>query len=132
MGLNIVFRFLVYGALGWMMEIIWTGLHSLINRDFTLRSSTSIWMFFIYGMVVILEPIFMYLAPFSLFVRGIVYMFAIFAAEYLAGIAMKKADICPWDYSHAALSIQGVIRLDYAPVWFAAGLIFEAVYMVIR
>lgn len=83
-------------------------------------------------MVVILEPIFMYLAPFSLFVRGIVYMFAIFAAEYLAGIAMKKADICPWDYSHAALSIQGVIRLDYAPVWFAAGLIFEAVYMVIR
>ena len=132
MGLNIVFRFLTYGAIGLVLEVIWTGLGSLINRDFTLRSSTSIWMFFIYGMVVVLEPAFVYLTPFSLFIRGIVYMFAIFAGEYLLGIAMKKADICPWDYSDAALSIQGVIRLDYAPVWFAAGLIFEAVYMVIR
>ena len=89
-------------------------------------------MFFIYGMVVVLEPAFAYLAPFSFFVRGIVYMLAIFVGEYLVGIAMKKADICPWDYSGAALSIQGVIRLDYAPVWFAAGLLFETVYMVIR
>jgi len=89
-------------------------------------------MFFIYGMVVVLEPVFTYLAPFSFIIRGVIYMLAIFAAEYLVGITMKKADICPWDYSHATLSIQGVIRLDYAPAWFAAGLVFEAVYMMIQ
>ena len=33
--------------------------------------------------------------------------------------------MCPWDYSGAKTSIKGVIRLDYAPYWMIAGLIFE-------
>ena len=103
-----------------------------MRGDFTLRANTSIWMFFIYGMFVLLEPVFVYLAAFPLPARGVVYMFAIFFAEYVTGGLMKKADICPWDYSDARYSVQGVIRLDYAPVWFTAGLLFEAVYVVIR
>ena len=31
------------------------------------------------------------------------------------------------DYSNAPTNINGVIRLDYAPVWMAAGLIFEKI-----
>ena len=30
-----------------------------------------------------------------------------------------------WDYSRAKFNIKGVIRLDYAPLWFTAGLFFE-------
>ncbi|MCL2851798.1 MAG: hypothetical protein FWE20_02005 [Defluviitaleaceae bacterium] len=125
-------RFLIYGAFGWVLEIIWTGLNSLIRGDFTLRASTSIWMFFIYGMFVLFEPAFAILASLPFFVRGMVYMLVIFIAEYVTGGLMKRADICPWDYSDARYSVQGVIRLDYAPVWFAAGLLFEAVYVIIR
>ena len=33
--------------------------------------------------------------------------------------------MCPWDYSRARSNIQGVIRLDYAPVWFLTGLLYE-------
>lgn len=37
----------------------------------------------------------------------------------------EKRDACPWDYSDAALNYKGIIRLDYAPVWFIVGLIYE-------
>ena len=49
----------------------------------------------------------------------------IFAGEFLSGLFLKKHRICPWDYSRAKFNIKGVIRLDYAPLWFTAGLFFE-------
>jgi hypothetical protein len=33
--------------------------------------------------------------------------------------------MCPWDYSGRIWNVDGLIRLDFAPFWFAAGLIFE-------
>lgn len=51
----------------------------------------------------------------------------IYTAEYISGIILKKYDACPWDYSKAKLNYKGVIRLDYAPVWFIAGLLFEKI-----
>ncbi|MCL2616056.1 MAG: putative ABC transporter permease [Defluviitaleaceae bacterium] len=132
MGLHIALRFLIYGAFGWTLEVIWTGLSSLIKGDYTMRASTSIWMFFIYGLFVFFEPAFAHLAGLPIVARGIVYMLAIFFGEYVTGRIMNKAEICPWDYSHTRYHVQGVIRLDYAPAWFAAGLLFEAVYFIIR
>lgn len=107
------------------MEVFWTGMGSLLNRDYKLKSTTSIWMFFIYGMIVLLEPIILLLQPFPIVFRGIIYALCIFTGEYIAGGVMKRVDVCPWDYSECRYSIQGVIRLDYAPAWFTAGLIFE-------
>lgn len=37
----------------------------------------------------------------------------------------EKTGHLPWDYSHARLNVKGVIRLDYAPVWFLTGLLYE-------
>ena len=124
-------RFVLYGAIGCLMEVFWTGLGSLIKRDFKLRSNTSIWMFFIYGMVVFLEPVYLLMREMPILLRGTVYAVCIFAGEYITGMLLKKADICPWDYTHTRYSVQGVIRLDYAPVWFAAGLIFERMFVLI-
>jgi len=121
-------RFIVYGIVGWCMEILWTGAYAFLRRDFRLKSTTSIWMFFIYGSAVFIEPVCDMLAPYPMLIRGFIYMLCIFAAEYLIGLAMQRARICPWDYSSSAYSVHGVIRLDYAPAWFAAGLVFEAVY----
>jgi len=52
-------------------------------------------------------------------------MTMIFLAEYSTGFLLKKANRCPWDYSDAPLNINGLIRLDYAPCWFALGLFYE-------
>ena len=110
------------------MEILWTGATSFLRRDFKLGANTSIWMFFIYGSAVFFEPVCDILAPFPIIVRGCVYVICIFAAEYLTGLALRRARVCPWDYSDSVYSVHGVIRLDYAPAWFVVGLVFEAVY----
>lgn len=113
------------------MEVGFTGMSSLRSKNLRLTSTTSLWMFFIYGLVVVLEPFFIFLAPVNIFVRGFVYASFIFLGEFVTGMALKGVNICPWDYSHSPLSIKGVIRLDYMPAWMLAGLIFEQVYWML-
>jgi uncharacterized membrane protein len=36
--------------------------------------------------------------------------------------------VVPWDYTGTPLAVAGVIRLDYAPAWFVAGLLFERLH----
>jgi uncharacterized membrane protein len=102
-------------------------MHSLFRRDFRLVSNTSIWMFFIYGLAVFMEPLVHAVSGFPIIMRGVIYVCCIFILEYTAGMLMTKLKVCPWDYSSAKLNIHGVIRLDYAPAWFALGLLFEYV-----
>ncbi|MDR1560108.1 MAG: hypothetical protein LBS84_10520 [Clostridiales bacterium] len=125
-------QFLIFGVSGWMMEIIWTGLASLFRRNFKLTATTSIWMFFIYGLAAFSGPIYDALEMMPLLVRGGVYTLCIFAVEYITGTCLKKVRICPWDYSGCRFAVQGVIRLDFAPAWFTAGLIFERMHMILR
>ncbi len=123
-------RFLIYGLFGWCIEIVWTGLASFLNKDYRLMANTSIWMFFIYGLAVCLEPVCRILSSYPVFIRGGVYVLCIFSIEYLTGYLLKKINICPWDYSKSRYSIKGLIRLDYAPAWFMAGLLFERIYFL--
>ena len=37
-----------------------------------------------------------------------------------------------WDYGSGALSVMGLIRLDYAPLWAVLGLFFEEVCWFMR
>lgn len=122
-------HFVIYGLLGWCLEIIWTGLGSLLSRDVRLTAKTYLWMFPIYGSVVIFEPIHDAIRLWPVGVRGIVWVLLCFSIEYLTGWALRKIfGKAPWNYSRAALNIHGLIRLDYAPVWFAAGLLFERIH----
>lgn len=52
-------------------------------------------------------------------------MLHIFLGEYVFGSFLKKRKMCPWDYSNSNFHINGLIRLDYAPVWFLTGLLYE-------
>lgn len=52
---------------------------------------------------------------------------AIFSTEFLTGAFLKKRGMCPWDYSKAKLNVKGIIRLDYAPLWFITGLLYEKI-----
>lgn len=118
-------KFIICGTLGWCMEIIFTGLNSFRNKEFTLIGRTSIWMFPIYGCAVLLSPVCKLLKGRNPLVRGSVYTGFIFLGEYLSGLLLKRHHACPWDYSRAKFNVKGVIRFDYAPLWFGAGLLFE-------
>ncbi|MCI8541964.1 MAG: hypothetical protein HFH95_01365, partial [Lachnospiraceae bacterium] len=45
--------------------------------------------------------------------------------EYLTGRLLSRRKSCPWDYHRSRWNIGRVIRLDFAPYWFCAGLLFE-------
>lgn len=120
-----MFSFIKCGMLGWGLEILWTGFHSLLNGDSRLMGHSSLWMFPIYGMAAMISPVYSLLKPLNIIFRGLIYMLCIFAVEYVTGTILQGLHLCPWDYSQAPYNINGVIRLDYAPLWFAVGLFFE-------
>ena len=122
-------RFVLYALSGWCMEVVFTGIGSLLRGDPTLTSRTYIWMFFIYGLAIVLEPIHNRIRSLPVIVRGGIYMVLIFATEYLTGFLLYKLiGQCPWDYSGSRFSVNGFIRLDYIPAWFAVGLLFERLH----
>ena len=118
-------NFVRCGVLGWCLEIVFTAINKIRRRQFSLQGSTSVWMFPIYGSAAFLTPIMQHLKHRPLFKRGLIYMSLIYLGEYLSGILLKRKNMCPWDYSHTPYHYQGVIRLDYAPLWFCSGLLFE-------
>lgn len=119
--------FLLCGLCGWCMEILFTALHSLRRRDLRLTGNTSLWMFPIYGSACLLAPfkrLFEHL-NISRPGRGLFYMAMIFTVEYLSGRLLWKHGLCPWDYGKSRFHIHRIIRLDYAPWWFLAGLFLK-------
>ncbi|MBA4686848.1 MAG: hypothetical protein H2184_06810 [Candidatus Galacturonibacter soehngenii] len=118
-------NFVICGIFGWCIEILWTAFEKFRRRDMKLIGNTSIWMFPIYGMASLFVPIYRFIKNANVVVRGFVYMLSIFTAEYITGYILKKRNMCPWDYSKAKYNINGLIRLDYAPLWFLVGLVFE-------
>jgi uncharacterized membrane protein len=117
--------FFHHGLMGWCMEILFTAADSLRRRDYTLKGCTSLWMFPIYGSVTFLTPLFRCLTQKALWVRGCIYTILIFTAEFASGTFLRQKGLCPWNYKRSKWNIGQVIRLDYAPFWFLAGLLFE-------
>lgn len=118
-------NFIFCGQVGWCLECFWTGLSSLINGDLKLQSKTSLWMFPIYGLASFIHPISKKMKNQNVFIRGGVYAFFILLIEFITGSLLKSFKACPWDYSNSRFHIDGIIRLDYIPVWFLVGLFFE-------
>jgi len=121
-------KYLLYGLLGICLEIFWTGFESLLHSDYTMEGTTYIWMFFIYGLAVFLEPVHDKIREYNTIVRGLIYMFLIYSGEFITGFALQKLiGKCPWYYADNG-SIYGIITLYFIPVWFSLGLIFERVH----
>lgn len=122
-------RFLIYGLAGWLAETLFTGFGSLLGGDLTMPARTYIWMFPIYGLMILLEPIHDNIRSAPVAIRGGVYTILIFAIEYTTGGLLKELlGSCPWDYGAEPYSIGGIITLRFIPVWFIGGLIFEKLH----
>ena len=129
-------RFLLFGLFGWCTEIVFTALYglgeALVARrrvDWALPGTSYLWMLPIYGGGGLLfERAYAVVAELPWPVRGGLYMIGCFVVEYTTGLAIKLVTgKIPWDYSHARFHLHGLIRWDYAPAWFAFGLVLEKV-----
>lgn len=120
-------KFILCGTIGWCMEIFWTAFNSFRRRELKLMGKTSIWMFPIYGSAALLAPIYRRIRSKSIWLRGMIYTVCIYLTEFFTGSFLKKYNLCPWDYSKAKLNYKGLVRLDYLPLWFLTGLLYEKV-----
>ncbi len=125
-------NFIKCGLAGWSAELCYSSLIARTrDHDKRLMGQTSLYMFPIYGMAAAIGPIRQKLCAHSELLkkstvcRGGIYTGLIFLTEYCTGWLLRKAGRCPWDYSQAKLNVDGLIRLDFAPFWFALGLFFE-------
>ena len=120
-------KFMIFGLSGWCIEIIFTGICSLLAGDMALTAKTYLWMFPIYGAVGFVLPLFLSMRQYCpLWQRIGFYIFAIFLTEFLTGWLLQTVTgVCPWDYSGKQFAVMGFIRLDYAPLWAVLGLFFE-------
>lgn len=118
-------NFIKCGITGWCLEVMFTGIHSFLKHDSRLTGTTSILMFPIYGAAAFIKPVYRLMKNQNFIMRGIIYTICILCTEYITGRFLKNRNMCPWDYSRSKYNIDGVIRLDYAPLWFGTGLLFE-------
>ncbi|MHA1675762.1 MAG: putative ABC transporter permease [Candidatus Njordarchaeales archaeon] len=128
-----IFRFILYGLIGIAIEIVWTAFYDKVfkrEESWDLKGTTYVWMIPIYGLTVVFyEPMHNLMSDLEWYYRGSVYMIGIFIIEYIAGYYLKKLGHCPWDYTmETKLHLHGLIRFDYAPVWFMLGLILEPIH----
>lgn len=128
---------LLIAALGTAMEIVFTALADLPRAgDRRLKGYSYVWMIPIYALV---YPLLCFLYP-SISgrpwaARGLFYTAIAYALEYSSGWILRAATgEAPWEreYRGARWAVHGLIRLDFAPAWFGAGLLFELVFRVLR
>lgn len=131
---EILFRFFIYGILGWCGEILWTAITRRIRGDvdnWVLMGETTLWAFLMYGSAAFLfEPVHNLLRNQYFLVRGFIYLVGFWTIEYLGGwLVWKIAGKKPWDYSKSpGGSLSGLIRFNFAPVWLGIGLLAEPLH----
>lgn len=127
-------RFILYGLGGWCAEIIFTASRDRIRGrvdDWKLTGTTYLWMFPLYGLIAIIyEPVHDAIRLWVWPLRATVYVLGFFAIEYVSGWLLEwLTGSCPWDYSRwSRFSVNGYIRLDYAPIWMLVGLGLEPLH----
>lgn len=126
-------RAAAYGLLGWATEVVFTAIDGFARgetRDARLRGHSYLWMGPIYGLCAFLyEPVHDQLRERPASQRAVAYAAGILVIEYATGRLIGRATgVIPWDYTgRGRLVIHGATRLDYAPLWAAAGMALERV-----
>jgi hypothetical protein len=125
-------RFIEYGLVGWLLEVMMTGVSSaLIQRDASARGHTFLWMLPIYGTGgVLIEALSGRVGAWPRAARALAYLPVIYGVEYGSGWMLRRAlGRCPWDYGCGGQGpgASRLVRIDYAPLWFMVALLFEPV-----
>ena len=118
-------NFVLCGLTGWCIEVAFTSANSARKKDRKLTGQTSAWMFPIYGLASGILLIYPKIKRWPAAYRGLLYGASIISFEYLTGSLLRKYDVCPWDYEGCKYSINGLIRLDFFPLWVLTGLLYE-------
>jgi uncharacterized membrane protein len=125
---DILVHCFVYGVLGMLVEVFFTGVGSLLHRDSKATCQTYLWMLPVYGPTGLLLAFIhqnIAVTPWSL---APVYVLIIYGAEFCSGWMIRRLiGVCPWDYGRGRWTVMGLIQLKYAPFWFVLALCFNRI-----
>jgi len=123
-------RAAVYGAAGTATDFAFNRLSALVHDRELLEVHTSPWMLPLYALIQPLyEPLHDRLRSRPRALRAAAYGVGFLAVEYASGRLLRRLrGQAPWDYSHARTHVHGLTRLDYLPLWAAAGLGLERLH----
>ena len=113
-------RFLVYGLAGLVTDSLFVFIRSG-------RRPSSLLNVPVYGLAQpLFEPVHERVRQRPLAFRAALYGVGILGVEYTSGRLLRRfVGNVPWDYGRARFSIDGLVRLDYFPLWAAYGLGLE-------
>ena len=117
-------RFLAYGLAGWAVDSLFVLAHT--GR----RWPSSVLNVPVYGLAQpLFEPVHDRLRHRRAPLRAAVYGVGILAVEYASGRLLRRlVGRAPWDYGRARFAVDGLVRLDYLPLWGAFGLGLERLH----
>ena len=117
-------RFLVYGLAGWTLDSLFVWAHTGRPRPSSLLNVP------VYGLAQpLFEPVHNRIRRRPLVLRAAVYGSGALGIEYASGRLFRRLlGRVPWDYHGARFGIDGIVRLDYLPLWALYGLALERLH----
>lgn len=141
----LVAKLLLYGAIGLLIEVGFTGLWSLASRNWKASGHTYLWMLPVYGMTALVLEAVSEALPWPFYFKALVYLPVIYGAEALSGAAIKIATgllqktfgghgggVVLWDYGSSRWTPFGLINFKYAPAWLLVALAFDPISGMMR
>lgn len=117
-------RFLAYGLAGWALDSAYVWAHTGRRRPSSLLNVP------VYGLAQpLFEPAHDRLRSRRAVTRATAYGAGILAVEYASGRVLRRlVGQAPWDYTGARWTVDGLVRLDYLPLWGVFGLGLERLH----
>ena len=111
-------RAVVYGLTGWAVDSAYVAAHTRRRRPSSLLNLP------VYALAQpLFEPVHDAVRSRPAIARAAVYGGGILGVEYVAGRLLRRLlGKAPWDYGSARAAVDGLVRLDYLPLWGAFGL----------
>ncbi len=123
------------GIVGWLVEVVFTGIGSLIRKDWAATSKTFLWMHPVYGgggfaVYLIYNNVIISANPIvdAVVLAVLFYVPLFYGFEALAGLAsIKLFGRILWDYGRSKWTPMGLINIKYAHYWLLLALCMHPV-----
>ncbi|XP_077494977.1 transmembrane protein 229B-like [Amblyomma americanum] len=131
--LSLACRVYLYALHGYLIEVTFTAAWNLAaSGSLELRGHSSVWSLAIYSIsCVVMEKIsgFLQIRGFPVPVRALAHTCWIYCWEFTTGLVLRAMGGCPWDYKSFRYNVAGLVTLEYAPLWFLCGVLFEVLLL---
>lgn len=138
-------KLLLYGCMGMVIEVFFTSIASLIQKNWKATGCTYLWMVPIYGLTSLGLEWASDSIHWPFYLKAFVYLPVFFIAEALGGWGIQAltallqrlfggsgGGTIPWDYGKSHWTPMGLVNFKYTPFWLALAMGFDPLSAILR